>query len=58
MKKILNALGKALAFLGIGVGAALVPVVTTNLLGPVGGLVVTLGGIVSVLFYLIYKAEK
>jgi hypothetical protein len=58
MKKILNALGKALAFLGIGIGVALVPIVTTNLLGPVGGLVVTLGGIVSVLFYLIYKAEK
>lgn len=58
MKRILNALGKTLGMIGIGVGAGLIPVVTTKLLGPIGGLVVTIGGIVSVLFYLIYKAEK
>lgn len=58
MKRILTALVKTLGLIGIGVGAYIVPVVTTKLFGPVGGLAVTLGGIVSVLFYLIYKAEK
>lgn len=58
MKRILTALVKTLGLIGIGVGAYIVPVVTTKLFGPVGGLTVTLGGIVSVLFYLIYKAEK
>lgn len=58
MKRILNALGKTLGMIGIGVGAGLIPIVATKLLGPIGGLVVTIGGIVSVLFYLIYKAEK
>jgi FtsH-binding integral membrane protein len=58
MKKILNALGKTLAFLGIGAAIGLTPVVLTNLLGPVPALVVIFGLLASVLFYAIYKAEK
>jgi FtsH-binding integral membrane protein len=58
MKKILKALGKTLAFLGIGAAIGLIPVVLTNLLGPVPALVVIFGLLASVLFYAIYKAEK
>lgn len=58
MKKILNALGKALGLIGIGVAVSLTPVVLTNLLGPVPALVVIFGLLASALFYLIYRAEK
>ena len=58
MKKILNALGKTLAFLGIGAAIGFIPAVLTHLLGPVPAMVVVFGLILSVLFYAIYKAEK
>ena len=58
MRKILKALGKTLGFLGIGIVIGFTPVVLTNLLGPVPALVVIFGLLASVLFYLIYKAEK
>jgi hypothetical protein len=58
MKRILNALGKTLAFLGIGVGIGLVPALFNYLLGPAAAIVVAVGGVISILFYLIYKAEK
>ena len=58
MRKILKALGKTLGFLGIAIAIGFTPVVLTNLLGPVPALVVIFGLLASVLFYLIYKAEK
>ena len=58
MKRILNALGKTLCLIGIGVGIGLTPVVLTNLLGPVAAIVVSIGLLTSYLFYIIYKFEK
>jgi len=58
MKKILKTLGKTLLWLIGAVAIGFTPVVLTNLLGPIPVLVVVLGLLASVLFYLIYKAEK
>jgi len=58
MKRILKALGKTLGFLGIAIVIGLTPIVSTYLLGPVGGLVVVIGLLTSYLFYIIYKFEK
>ena len=58
MKRILNALGKTLAFLGIGAAIGLLPALFNYLLGPTAAIVVTVGCLVSVLFYLISQAEK
>lgn len=58
MKRILNALGKTLVFLGVGTAIGLTPALFNYLLGPTAAIVVTVGGVVSILFYLIYQAEK
>ena len=58
LKRILKALGKTLGFLGVGIAIGFTPVVLTNLLGPFSALVVIFGLLASVLFYLIFKAEK
>lgn len=58
MKRILKALGKTLAYLSVGFLIGLTPVILTNLLGPILALIVVIGLLTSILFYLIYKNEK
>lgn len=58
MKRILKALGKTLTYLSVGFLIGLTPVILTNLLGPILALIVVIGLLTSILFYLIYKNEK
>lgn len=58
MKRILKALAKTLGFIAIGVTAGLTPVILDRLLGPTAAIVVVLGLLTSVLFYIIYRYEK
>jgi len=58
MKRILKALGKTLSLLGIGLLIGSTPVILTNLLGSIPALIVVIGLLISILFYVIYINEK
>lgn len=58
MKKFLKSLGKTFAIIGFGAALGLTPVILTSLFGPTPALIITIGLLTSVLFYVIYSNEK